>query len=172
MKKIILIFLFLTSSISSALACDVKIIPFGSEKEKINLKPPPIAFPDQFKGENLILPIQEVCKNEEALFGTMINYLFIENKLLQITLIRANLNDGKLMDYAMRSYGEFSLPAGVLKENFRGNYVWKKGNENLNYVHTNIHDGEAEFIEITSGLYLSDLERYNEKVGEWLDSQK
>lgn len=172
MKKIILIFLFLISSISSALACDVKIIPFGSEKEKIKLNPLPENFPDQFQGESIIIPIQEICKNNKELIGTMVSFLFIDNQLLQISLIRANMNDAQLMNFAMKQYGEFPLPSGIKKENFRGNYVWEKGNENINYVSINIQDGSAEFIEITNDLYLEKLQQYNQKVGEWLDSQK
>ena len=68
MKKIILIFLFLTSSISSALACDVKIIPFGSGKEKININPLPLSFPNQFDSETVIVPISDICKNDKDLF--------------------------------------------------------------------------------------------------------
>jgi len=172
MKKIILIFLFLTSSISSALACDVKIIPFGSEKEKIKMELPPLSFPDQFGGDNLAIPLEDVCKDSKDLFGTMINFLFLEDKLIQISLIRPNQNDARLMDYAMKTYGEFSLPGGIKKLQFRGNYIWEKGNENINYIYTNIHDGSAEIIEITSDLYLTQLQNYNEKIGEWLDTQK
>ena len=40
---------------------------------------------------------------------------FVENKLIQISLIRPNLEDAKLMDYAMKTYGEFSLPGGIKK---------------------------------------------------------
>jgi hypothetical protein len=172
MKKIILIFLFLISSISSVLACDVKIIPFGSEKEKIKMEIPPLSFPNQFGGEMVTIPIEEICKNEKDLFGTSVNFLFIENKLIQISLMRPNQNDARLMDYAMKTYGEFSLPGGIKKQQFRGNYIWEKGNENINYIYTNIHDGSAEIIEITSDLYLTQLQNYNEKIGEWLDSQK
>lgn len=170
-KKIFITIILIIGFNNYVFPCNIKIIPFGSEKEKINLSRIPEIFPDQFNGENLLIPIQEICKNEDNLFGTIINYLFVNNKLLQITLIRANLNDAKLLDFAMNSYGKFSLPSGIKKENFRGNYVWEKDNENINYVHTNIHDGEAEFIEITNDLYLLDLQNYNEKVGKWLDSQ-
>jgi len=172
MKKIIFIFLFLISSISPVLACDVKIITFGSEKEKIKMELPPLSFPDRFGGESLAIPLQDIFKNDKELFGTLVNFLFVENKLIQISLIRPNLNDAKLMDYAMKTYGEFSLPGGIKKQQFRGNYIWKKGNENINYIYTNIHDGSAEIIEITSDLYLTQLQNYNEKIGEWLDTQK
>lgn len=77
MKKIILIFLFLTSSISSALACDVKIIPFGSEKEKIKMELPPLSFPDRFGGESLAIQLQDICKSDKELFGTLVNFLFV-----------------------------------------------------------------------------------------------
>ena len=171
-RKLFLLLILYLGFNTHIFACDIKIISFGSEKEKMNLSMNPEIFPDQFGGENLLIPINEICKTEESLFGSMINYLFVNNKLLQITLMRANLNDARLLDFAMDSYGEFSLPSGIKKQNFRGNHVWEKGNENINYVHTNIHDGEAEFIEITNDLYLLDLEKYNQKIGKWLDSQE
>ena len=172
MKKIILIFLFLTSSISSVLACDVKIIPFGSGKEKININPLPLSFPNQFDSETVIVPISDICKNDKDLFGTNVNFLFIKNKLTQISLFRPSFKDAKLMDYAMKRYGEFSIPAGIKKENFKGNYTWKKVNENIHYINTDIEGTNAEILEINNDLYLTELQNYNEKIGQWLDSQK
>ena len=86
--------------------------------------------------------------------------------------MRPNLNDAKLMDFAMKKYGSFPLPSGIKKKDWRGNYIWEKGNESINYIYTNIHDGSSEIIEYTSELYLNDLTSYNDKIGEWLDSQK
>ena len=40
------------------------------------------------------------------------------------------------------------------------------------YIFTNIHDGRAEIIDITSKLYANKMAEYNAKVGKWLDSQK
>jgi len=41
----------------------------------------------------------------------------------------------------------------------------------LNIYLLNIHDGRAEIIDITSKLYANTMADYNEKVGEWLDTQ-
>ncbi len=157
---------------SVVLACDFKIINFGDPQDKIKINPAPITFPDRFGGENIAIPMEDLCKNDKSLYGTLANFLFIDKKLIQISLMRPNLNDAKLMDFAMKEYGSFPLPSGVKKKDWRGNYIWEKGNENINYIYTNIHDGSAEIIEYTSKLYLNDLTSYNEKIGEWLDSQK
>jgi len=174
MRKIIFFiisFLFLFSSFASA--CNFRISNFGDPKENVKIEPiAPVLMPDQFGGESLIIPIQDLCKNDKSLYGTVVIYLYIENKLTRIQLYRPNMEDSKLMDYAMGRYGSFNLPEGVPKSRWRGNYFWESGNEIIEYIKTDIHDGYAEIIDITSKLYSAGMADYNEKVGEWLDSQQ
>ena len=174
MRKIIFFiisFLFLFSSFASA--CNFRISNFGDPKENVKIEPiAPVLMPDQFGGESLIIPIQDLCKNDKSLYGTVVIYLYIENKLTRIQLYRPNMEDSKLMDYAMGRYGSFNLPEGVPKSRWRGNYFWESGNDTIEYIRTDIHDGYAEIIDITSKLYSAGMADYNEKVGEWLDSQQ
>ena len=38
---------------------------------------------------------------------------------------------------------------GIKKKDWRGNYIWDKGNESINYIYMlNIHDNSSEIIEI------------------------
>ena len=46
----------------------------------------PISMPDQFGGESLIIPMEDLCKNDKSLYGTTVIYLYIENKLTRIQL--------------------------------------------------------------------------------------
>ena len=157
----------------SASACNFKIASFGSPKENIKIEPlPPVLMPDRFGGESLIIPMEDLCKNDKSLYGTAAIYLYIENKLTRIQLYRPNMEDGKLMDYAMGKYGSFNLPEGVPKTRWRGSYVWESGNDIIEYIRTDIHDGHAEIINIVSKLYSVGMADYNSKVGEWLDSQQ
>ena len=87
-------------------------------------------------------------------------------------LYRPLKNDSKLMDFAMKKYGKFNLPEGLPKSKWRGSHQWEIGNDYVQYISTNIHDGHAEVIEITSKLYANVMADYNSKVGEWLDSRK
>ena len=114
-NKIIIIGLSLMMFIftSTSYACNFQISQFGDPKEKVVLEPVPLAFPDQFGGESLAIPIQDLCKNDKSLHGTMVVYLYIENKLSQIQLYRPNMEDTKLMDFAMKKYGTFNLPTGI-----------------------------------------------------------
>ena len=172
-KFIVYLFGFLLLAQANALACNFKISNFGDPKENVKLEgPQPISMPDQFGGESLLFPIVDVCKNEKSLDGTMLIYLYIENKLSQIQLYRPNMQDTKLMDFAMNNYGKFNLPEGLPKLMWRGNYQWEIGNDTIEYIKTDIHDGHAEVIEITNKLYANAMAEYNAKVGEWLDSQK
>jgi hypothetical protein len=102
----------------------------------------------------------------------MVVYLYIENKLSQIQLYRPNMKDTKLMNFAMKKYGKFNLPEGMPKQRWRGSYKWEIGNNYIEYIFTNIHEGHAEVIEITNKLYANAMAEYNAKVGKWLDSQK
>jgi len=174
MRKIIFFiisFLFIFNSIASA--CNFRISNFGDPKEKVKIEPlPPVLMPDRFGGESLIIPMEDLCKNDQSLYGTTVIYLYIENKLSRIQLYRPNMEDSKLMDYAMGKYGKFNLPEGVPKTRWRGSYVWESGNDIIEYIKTDIHDGHAEIIDITSKLYSYGMQEYNAKVGEWLDSQQ
>jgi hypothetical protein len=171
-KRITIIVLSLLIFTSTSFACNFQISKFGDPKEKIVIEPVPLAFPDKFGGESLAIPIQDLCKNDKSLYGTMVVYLYIENKLSQIQLYRPNMEDTKLMDFAMKKYGKFNLPEGMPKQRWRGSYKWEIGNNYIEYIFTNIHDGHAEVIEITNKLYANAMADYNAKVGEWLDSQK
>ena len=120
---------------ANALACNFKIANFGSPKEEIKLEgPQPILMPDQFGGESLIVPMEELCKTDKSLYGTTVIYLYIENKLTRIQLYRPNMDDSKLMDYSMSKYGFFNLPEGVPKSRWRGSYIWEFGNDIIEYL--------------------------------------
>ena len=173
MKKTLLIFLFSVLISVNALACNFKISNFGDKKEQVKLDAlQPITMPDQFGGENLVIPIEDICKEDKSLWGTLVVHLYIDNKLSQIQLYRPLKNDSKLMDFAMNKYGKFNLPEGLPKNKWRGSHQWEVGNDYVQYISTNIHDGHAEVIEITSKLYANVMADYNSKVGEWLDSRK
>jgi len=173
MKKTLLIFLFSILFSSTALACNFKISNFGDKKEQVKLDAiQPITMPDQFGGESLVIPMEDICKEDKSLWGTLVVHLYIDNKLSQIQLYRPLINDSKLMDFSMKKYGKFSLPEGLPKNKWRGSNQWEIGNDYVQYISTNIHDGHAEVIEITSKLYANAMADYNSKVGEWLDSQK
>ena len=174
MKKIFLFIIgFIFVSVSIANACNFRISNFGDPKEKVKIEPlPPLLMPDRFGGESLIIPIEDLCKTNQKFYGTTVIYLYLENKLSRIQLYRPNMDDSILMDYVMNKYGKFNIPEGLPKTKWRGSYMWDTGIENIEYIRTNIHDGNAEIIDITSKLFSIGLQEYNAKVGEWLDSQK
>ena len=172
-KFIAYLFGFLLLAQANALACNFKISNFGDTKEQVKLDDiQPISMPDQFGGESLVIPMEDICKEDKSLWGTHVVHLYIDNKLSQIQLYRPLINDSKLMDFAMKKYGKFNLPEGLPKNKWRGSNQWEVGNDYIQYISTNIHDGHAEVIEITSKLYANVIADYNSKVGKWLDSQK
>ena len=41
-------------------------------------------MPDRFEGENLIIPLEEICKNDKKVCGTKLIHLYVEDKLVRI----------------------------------------------------------------------------------------
>ena len=161
--------IFITTSV--AYACDFKIGQFGDPKEKIKIDPPPVFFSDEFGGHTIVIPTEEICRDEVNLLGTVVMNLYIDNKLSQIRLERANMNDRNLMDFAMKKYGSFRLPQEIDKMRWRGTHRWESDSEYIVYVASNIQNGSIEIIEITSKLYANDVANYYEKFGKWLESK-
>ncbi len=174
MRKFLIYLLgFFVLAQTNVIACNFKIADFGTPKESVKLDDSliaPMLMPDRFGGENLIIPLEQICKSNEKLFGTQLIYLYIDNKLSRIQLYRPVMPDRNLMYFAMNKYGNFNLPKGLPKEKWRGNHVWNLNLEIVEYIVTDIHDGHVEIIDIVNKLYLPTIENYNAKVGEWLDS--
>ena len=197
-KKIIITVLSLVMLLitSTSYACNFQISLFGDPKEKIfkkpsqkqtqsgkitkvekqlDLKAPPLVpmiLADEFGREEYAVPIQAICRNDPSLNGTFVSYIYIENKLTQIRLERNNMNDRKLLDYAMKKYGKFNLPQSIPKEKWRGSHYWRIGNDLIIYAVFDIPDGQTELIEITSTLYAEALNEYYIKKEQWENSQK
>ena len=172
MKQIILIILifFFTSNISNA--CDITFVNFGDKNDKLIENPGSLPFADEFGGEKILIPTSFICSENEKVKDTMVEYLFVDNQLVLITLMRAFMNDSALMDLAMNKYGKFDLPIGKERKNWRGSHTWESGNNTILYVHADTEEGSAEILEISSKLYSQKLYNYNEKVSEWLESQE
>lgn len=179
MRKYLFICLVCSVFFSSyALAnCDLQTIDFGKSKEdlkkklKIGEQMPLMSMPDEFGGETVLIPFHEICKKKESLVGTMFEYLFINNKLERIQISRAMMSDRNLMKYAMNKYGEFDLPEGLPIEQWKGNHYWEKGNTLIEFFVTDIYEGKLEMIAIQRLQSSSAMNKYNDKLGKWLDTQ-
>ena len=42
-------------------------------------------MPDRFGGENLVIPIEQICKSNE-LYGTQLIYLYIDNIMMMLNV--------------------------------------------------------------------------------------
>ena len=176
MKKLLLkIFVFFIVLSEVAMACNFKISNFGDQKEDLNVESlnyEPLMMPDRFGGENIMIPLETICKNDKSFWDTKLILLYIDNQLVRIQLYRPLMDDRNLMDFAMKKYGQFNLPEGLPKKEWRGNYLWIKNTETIEYISANIHDGHAEYIEIVGKLYEDKMAIYNEEIGKWLDSRE
>ena len=166
--SILLLFVITTSSF----ACNYRIANFGAKPDAIKLDPPPITFPDAFGGKTMVIPLEAICPNETALMGSTLNLLFVDDQMISLKLERANQNDKKLMDLAMKQFGAFVIPESVDKKNWRGTYTWDKPNEFIMYSSFNIPQGEVEIIKIENKKYSKQFTEYERKIEEWLNSQK
>ena len=176
MKKILLkIFVFFILLSEVATACNFRIANFGDQKEDLNIESlnyEPLMMPDRFGGENIMIPLETICKNNKSFWDTKLILLYVENRLVRIQLYRPLMDDRNLMDFAMKKYGRFNLPEGLPKKEWRGNYLWVKNTETIEYISANIHDGQAEYLEIVGKLYEDKMAIYNEEIGKWLDSRE
>ena len=176
MKKLLLkIFVFFIILSEVAMACNFKISNFGDQKEDLNVESlnyEPLMMPDRFGGENIMIPLETICKNDKSFWDTKLILLYIDNQLVRIQLYRPLMDDRNLMDFAMKKYGQFNLPEGLPKKEWRGNYLWVKNTETIEYISANIHDGHAEYLEIVGKLYEDKMAIYNEEIGKWLDSRE
>ena len=176
MKKILLkIFVFFILLSEIAMACNFRIANFGDQKEDLNIESlnyEPLMMPDRFGGENIMIPLETICKNDKSFWDTKLILLYIDNQLVRIQLYRPLMDDRNLMDFAMKKYGQFNLPEGLPKKEWRGNYLWVKNTETIEYISANIHDGHAEYLEIVGKLYEDKMAIYNEEIGKWLDSRE
>ena len=176
MKKILLkIFVFFIVLSEVAMACNFRIANFGDQKEDLNIESlnyEPLMMPDRFGGENIMIPLETICKNDKSFWDTKLILLYVDNQLVRIQLYRPLMDDRNLMDFAMKKYGQFKLPEGLPKKEWRGNYLWVKNTETIEYISANIHDGHAEYLEIVGKLYEDKMAIYNEEIGKWLDSRE
>ena len=176
MKKLLLkIFVFFIVLSEVAMACNFRISNFGDQKEDLNVESlnyEPLMMPDRFGGENIMIPLETICKNDKSFWDTKLILLYIDNQLVRIQLYRPLMDDRNLMDFAMKKYGQFKLPEGLPKKEWRGNYLWVKNTETIEYISANIHDGHAEYLEIVGKLYEDKMAIYNEEIGKWLDSRE
>ena len=180
MKKYLFISFIISIFFSSnALAnCDFQIMDFGKSKDDlkkiINIpkEAPLFAMEDEFGGETVIIPLIEICSDDEKLLGIKGEYLFINDKLEQIQISRALMSDRYLMELAMKKYGKFPLPEGLPIEQWKGNYYWEKGDTLIEFLVTDIYGGKLEMIGIQRLKGSSAFNKYNEKLGKWLDTQK
>tara|TARA_B100000003_G_scaffold109405_1_gene97896 strand:- start:110 stop:640 length:531 start_codon:yes stop_codon:yes gene_type:complete len=176
MKKILLkIFVFFILLSEVAMACNFRIANFGDQKEDLNLESlnyEPLMMPDRFGGENIMIPLETICKNDKSFWDTKLILLYVDNQLVRIQLYRPLMDDRNLMDFAMKKYGQFNLPEGLPKKEWRGNYLWVQNTETIEYISANIHDGHAEYLEIVGKLYEDKMAIYNEEIGKWLDSRE
>ena len=176
MKKLLLnIFVLFIVLTEVAMACNFRITNFGDQKEDLNVESlnyEPLMMPDRFGGENIMIPLETICKNDKSFWDTKLILLYIDNQLVRIQLYRPLMDDRNLMDFAMKKYGQFKLPEGLPKKEWRGNYLWVKNTETIEYISANIHDGHAEYLEIVGKLYEDKMAIYNEEIGKWLDSRE
>ena len=181
-RFILYLFGFLLLAQVNALACNFKISNFGDPKKdyskmKIPVEGgvlpmiPPIIMPDQFGGETVFIPTEDICVNEKSLYGTAIDYLYVDSKLVLITATRS-LNDKNLLNYAMQKFGFFDLPKGIKKIDWQGNYTWESGNDIIQYIATSSNNsGKIEILQITSKLYDNLIQEYRERIIKWLEEK-
>lgn len=142
----VIIFLLLTSN---SYACNINFLKFGSS---------PLNFPfdnrtkiKKLTNEIVIIsaPINLFCNGTE-LNGTSVDFLFIQNQLVRIKILRENFQNNLLLDLAVNKYGDFKRTLGLEKDNWRGTQGFENKQEYAAYVSVINNDYRIEIIEIVS----------------------
>ena len=172
MKKLFFTILIFCLGSKISFACDLTFVNFGDKPDKFLENQFALPIKDDFDGETIIIPSNVVCPNNKSIENTMIEYLFVDNQMVLITLMRAYVNDTAIMDFTINKYGKFNLPKGKSKKDWFGSHTWEIGNNLILYVRADTEVGPAEVLEISNVLYLQKLYDWRGKVAEWSESQQ
>jgi len=172
---IIVLILMMLIFTSTSYACNFRIINFGDSAEKLSIVSVFPSVPDQFKGQEIITPLDLICENEKKLLGSNLAFFFVDDKLVQIRIIRVNMGDKNLMDFASKIYGPIRIPENIRVEDWTGVHSWKNDNEYINYV-SHIEKNEKfsdkiEVLQLISKKYENIFIKYNFEKEKWLESQ-
>jgi hypothetical protein len=174
-RFILYLFGFLLLAQANALACNFKIINFGDSIKKLDVVSVFPSLPDKFKGQEIITPLDLICENNLKLNGSNLAFFFVEDKLVQIRIIRVNMGDKNLMNFASEKYGPIRIPENIKVEDWTGVHSWKNVNEYINYI-SHIEKNEnfldkIEVLQLVSKKYEDIFIKYNLNKEEWLESQ-
>jgi len=174
-RFILYLFGFLLLAQANALACNFKIINFGDSIKKLDVVSVFPSLPDKFKGQEVITPLDLICENNLKLNGSNLAFFFVEDKLVQIRIIRVNMGDKNLMNFASEKYGPIRIPENIKVEDWTGVHSWKNVNEDINYI-SHIEKNEnfldkIEVLQLVSKKYEDIFIKYNLNKEEWLESQ-
>lgn len=130
MNKILLSFLLLFFFLDKAYACNLKVIKLGTNIQNFSNKY--FVFVEDRYFKNIILDGQYIC-NDKDFLSTQIFLRFFEEQLIGITFDRVANNDRKLLDYAIRNFGDFNRSLGFEKNSWTGIHQWINQNDLVVY---------------------------------------
>lgn len=165
MKKLILIFIFT----ASLLGCDFTRFDFGmsyGEVLKYNNNDLPKAHNINEKFSFITFDQRKLCGDISKYDGLDIQYIFLEEKLVQIKI--NNFNDNKvLLGELNRKYNEADNEKLINKEDDTFALIWDKKDTTVAYFYSKLHFIK-ESLEITSKKFDSLFEKFNnlQELGE------
>lgn len=153
----ILLFIFIATK---SYACDINFLKFGSSPQNFPLDTKTKV--KKLSNDIIIItaPINIFC-NKSELNGTNIDFLFINNQLVKIKILRENFQNNLLLDLVVNKYGDFKRTLGLEKNNWRGTQGFETKEEYAAYVSVINKDYRIESIEMVSKNYLNLMTIYS-----------
>jgi hypothetical protein len=146
-KNFFFILFFSLFFFNKVYACNLKVIKLGTNIQNFSDKY--FVFVEDKAFKNIILDSQYIC-NDKDFLSTQIFLRFFEEQLIGITFERVANNDRKLLDYAIRNFGDFTRSLGFEKNSWIGTYQWKNQNDLVVYEAKRINSNLSKEILVIS----------------------
>ena len=178
MKKVTLILFFFMQFFAVAevyAACNLSKFPFGSSVSDIQRKlddsaikslPATSAFIETEERHVIVLPGEELCKQDKSFIGAPIDMIFLENKLVELRLFKFLEYGDKpeLVNWAESVYGEkTNKPMTYYDDKPSASWLWESTKSTVSYSLLDIGYGIDEVITIQSEKHQDLFIKYSEK---------
>jgi hypothetical protein len=178
MKKVTLILFFFMQFFAVAevyAACNLSKFTFGSSVSDIERKlddsaikslPATSAFIETEERHVIVLPGEELCKQDKLFIGAPIDMIFLENKLVELRLFKFLEYGDKpeLVNWAESVYGEkTNKPMTYYDDKPSASWLWESTKSTVSYSLLDIGYGIDEVITIQSEKHQDLFIKYSEK---------
>ena len=166
------IILFIFLQISSAYSlCLTDKANFGDNFNKVkeNKEIPFLEESSPYDGQ-LFIPGEFICKNNEALKGSGIRYIFLNDKLVEINGNNFYAENLLILQWLEKEFGiAKNKPTNFSNENKIAHIHWEKDSYFVFYIMEKHDEGILESFQVRSKRFDNEYEDYAKKLDDEID---